>query len=199
MEGEVEFFMTTECLSATDVVFKMVDDNAERCRILAKLGMLRNEGLDYELAPASLELFVLKEMGVRTLPFKVISYHVSQRGVFLDSHAESVNEAIVKVSVQGKREKSSVSDGNGAVNALDLALRAALEEHFPILNGVGLVGYSVESLNGGKGSAAKTRVLIKTARGEDTWTSIGVSEDSILASLTALVDGIEYAILEGKY
>jgi len=104
-----------------------------------------------------------------------------------------MTEATVKIIV-GEKRVVATAEGNGPVNALDSALRAAIGSYFPRLAGIHLVDYRVRVLDTGKGTGAVTRVLIDTTNGEDVWTTIGVSENIIEASWQALVDSIQYKL-----
>ncbi|HKW28522.1 MAG TPA: alpha-isopropylmalate synthase regulatory domain-containing protein, partial [Verrucomicrobiae bacterium] len=124
-------------------------------------------------------------------PFTVETYHVSMRR---DSK-ESVCEATVRVRV-GKTVHHEVAEGDGPVNALDGALRSALVKSFPQLKQVTLTDYKVRILDSGTGTAAKTRVLIQSSDGKREWGTVGVDENIIEASLQALLDSMEYALLK---
>lgn len=89
-----------------------------------------------------------------------------------------------------------MADGEGPVNALDGALRSALAKSFPKLKNVSLTDYKVRILDGVAGTGAKTRVLIASTDGKRQWGTVGVSENIITASLQALVDSLEYALLK---
>jgi 2-isopropylmalate synthase len=106
----------------------------------------------------------------------------------------SVCEATVKVRVADKLSHT-VAEGDGPVNAIDSALRAALVKFYPQLKKVKLTDYKVRILESGTGTAAKTRVLIESSDGRDEWGTVGVSENIIEASLQALTDSIEYTLL----
>jgi 2-isopropylmalate synthase len=103
-------------------------------------------------------------------------------------------EATVKVHVGGNRVIET-REGNGPVNAIDAALRAAISSHFPKLARVHLVDFKVRILDGAAGTGAVTRVLIDASDGERLWSTIGVSENIIQASWQALYDSIVYALL----
>jgi len=107
----------------------------------------------------------------------------------------SVCEATVKVRV-GNDASHTVAEGDGPVNALDGALRAALTKFFPQLKKIALTDYKVRILDGVAGTAAKTRVLITSTDGKREWGTVGVSENIIDASLQALVDSMEYALMK---
>jgi 2-isopropylmalate synthase len=108
---------------------------------------------------------------------------------------ESICEATVKVRV-GETVHHEVADGDGPVNALDGALRNALAKSFPKLKNVTLTDYKVRILDSATGTNAKTRVLIQSSDGKREWGTVGVSGNIIEASLQALVDSMEYALLK---
>jgi 2-isopropylmalate synthase len=105
-------------------------------------------------------------------------------------------EATVKVQV-GDQIMHTAADGNGPVNALDAAVRKALLPFFPRLADVHLTDYKVRILDGEEGTAAQTRVLIDSASGLRTWSTVGSSTNIIEASWQALADSLEYALLNG--
>ena len=82
------------------------------------------------------------------------------------------------------------------MNALDAALRSALIEFYPALEGVRLTDYKVRIIDSAAGTAAKTRVLIESSNGTSEWGTIGVNDNIIEASLQALVDSLEYGLLK---
>jgi 2-isopropylmalate synthase len=96
----------------------------------------------------------------------------------------------------GDKTAHTVAEGYGPVNALDAALRRALVNFFPKLKGVELTDYKVRIINGTTGTAAKTRVLITSSDSKREWGTVGVSTNIIEASLEALVDSLEYALLK---
>ena len=97
----------------------------------------------------------------------------------------------MKIEINGERVYTA-DEGDGPVNALDNALRKALLPFFPALKNMRLADYKVRIIDGGSGTAAKTRVLITSTDGNATWSTVGVSFNIIDASWRALVDGIEY-------
>ena len=101
--------------------------------------------------------------------------------------------AIVEAEVDGE-VKITGGKGNGPVNALDKAMRSALEVFFPCLKEVVLTDYKVRVLDSRHASASKVRVLIESTDGTDTWSTVGVSDDVITASYIALTDSIEYKL-----
>jgi hypothetical protein len=100
-----------------------------------------------------------------------------------------------KIEIGGERVYT-VAEGDGPVNALDNALRKALLPFFPALERMRLADYKVRIIDGGAGTAAKTRVLITSTDGNDDWSTVGTSFNIIDASWRALVDGIEYFLLK---
>ena len=105
------------------------------------------------------------------------------------------SEAVLKICVDGKLEHTA-ADGHGPVDALDKALRKALEEFYPSLRQLKLVDYKVRVLNSEEGTAAKVRVFIESADDEAGWGTVGVSENIIEASWQALVDSISYKLMK---
>ena len=122
--------------------------------------------------------------------FERLKYHV---GVSRKATDSPVTEATVKISVNGD-ERLEVAEGDGPVNALDAALRKALNGDFPGLREMRLIDYKVRVVNGEAGTAARIRVIIESRDDHDVWGTIGVSENIIEASWLALVDAIEYKL-----
>jgi 2-isopropylmalate synthase len=106
---------------------------------------------------------------------------------------ELLAEATVKVEVAGE-VLHTAADGNGPVNALDAALRKALGAFYPVLDRVHLRDYKVRILDGNEATAARTRVVIDSAEGARTWSTMGSDTNIIAASAAALADSLEYAI-----
>lgn len=158
--------------------------------ILEEIARLEGEGYLFENAQASLKLVLRRLLSRSELPFSVESYHVSIRG---NSKIHQC-EAALKVRI-GPQVFHEVAEGNGPINALDCALRQALRRRFKKLDSVSLKDYSVRMLDSAPGTAAKTSVLIESSNGEKTWRTIGVSQNVIEASLQALVDSFEFALL----
>jgi 2-isopropylmalate synthase len=103
-------------------------------------------------------------------------------------------EANVKVKV-GKEVSHTAAEGDGPVNALDIALRKALLPHYPQIEQVRLVDYKVRILDGDKATAATTRVTIDSRNERRNWTTVGSSVNIVDASWQALADSLEYAIM----
>ncbi len=176
-------------LKAQALGFELANDMPELKPILARIKELEHQGYEFEAAEGSLALLIKRILEHKALPFAVDTYHVSMRG----NGNGSVCEATVKVRV-GDAVSHTVAEGDGPVNALDGALRAALVKFFPKLRNVRLTDYKVRIINSSTGTAAKTRVLIQSTNGQREWGTVGVSENIIEASLQALVDSMEYAL-----
>jgi 2-isopropylmalate synthase len=121
----------------------------------------------------------------------VVHYRISDEPKIGDSFKSC---AIVKLEVKGE-EIMTAAEGNGPVNALDLAIKKALVEFFPSLAEVTLTDYKVRVLNSRAATAATVRVIIESSDGDNHWTTLGVSSDVIEASLLALIDSIDYKLL----
>ncbi|NLN62241.1 MAG: citramalate synthase [Myxococcales bacterium] len=151
---------------------------------------LEHEGFQFDGAEASFELLLLAELGVYQPFFKVQYAKVND---LIDGDGYRQSEAILKVMVDGETEHTA-ADGNGPVNALDKALRKALQHFYPLLRDMHLTDYKVRVLGEKNGTVAKVRVLIESTDGDNTWSTVGLSPDIIEASLYALSDSINYKI-----
>ncbi len=166
-------------------------ETPETRRILDQLKALEDQGFQFEGAEASFELLMERALGRHRPYFDLEAYRVIVEEQSGDG--EPVAEATVRVRVKGIPEHTAAA-GNGPVNALDHALRKALEEFYPNLREMRLLDYKVRILDESKGTAAKTRVLITSGDGEETWGTVGVADNIIEASWQALVDSIEYKL-----
>ena len=159
--------------------------------ILTMLKRLEDEGFQFEGAEASFELLMERALGNHRAFFELDGYRVIVEEN--NGDAEPVAEATVRLRVKGIPEHTAAS-GNGPVNALDHALRKALEEFYPSLREMALLDYKVRILDESKGTGAKTRVLVTSGDGDETWGTVGVADNIIEASWVALVDSIEYKL-----
>jgi 2-isopropylmalate synthase len=175
-------------LKAAQLGIPLEKGSAAAKAVLKRVKELENAGYSFEAASGSLELLIRRETGRYTKPFTLTEYHTGFRQ-YRDGHAP-VCEATVKLAVDGTPELT-VAEGRGVVNSLDLALRKALLAFYPEIAAVSLVDYKVRILDGHEATAAKTRVLIVSTDGKETWGTVGVSENIIEASWLALVDGID--------
>src|SRR5215469_1281789 len=182
---------TNILLKAKELGYKLASDAPETREITAKVKELEARGYEYEAAEGSLALLIGRTMKHRDPSFSVETYHVSMRR----DKKESICEATVRVRVDDQIAHT-VAEGDGPVNALDGALRRALVKFFPSLKTVELTDYKVRIINGTTGTAAKTRVLITSSDRKREWGTVGVSENIIEASLEALVDSMEFALLK---
>jgi len=160
-------------------------------KVLQRIKELENAGFAFESAEASVDLMLRRVKDGYVPPFEMIDYttnveHRAGRGLF--------SEATVKVRVGGEVHHE-VAEGNGPVNALNLALRKSIQSVYPRLSNVHLTDYKVRILDSRSGTAAITRVLIDFADGERLWTTVGASANIIEASWTALADSVEYFLL----
>jgi 2-isopropylmalate synthase len=164
-------------------------DDEVTARVLERMKSLEHDGYQFEAADGSFELLLRKEAGEYEPLFRLESWRVivEQRA---DGKVET--EATIKIWVDGERYVRT-AEGNGPVNALDAALRAAITDAHPHLSDIWLTNFKVRILDETKGSDATIRVLIESTDGDDTWGSIGVSTNLISASWMALVDSLEYA------
>lgn len=168
-----------------------LDQNSELlAKVLERVQDLENEGYQFEAAEASFLMLVEKAAGRYSPRFERLGYRVS---VAAGESGEPVTEATVKLRV-GDRIEHAVSEGDGPVNALDAALRKALEPHFPSLRDMSLVDYKVRVINARAGTAARVRVVIESRDSTDVWGTVGVSENVIEASRLALWDAFEYKL-----
>ena len=159
--------------------------------ILNTVKELESKGYQFDGADASFELMVRKSSGNFNDPFDIAGFRL-----FIDEVGDNklTSEASVKVVDRLGNVEHTASDGNGPVDALDSALRKALTKFYPFLSEIRLVDYKVRVLDEKAATAAPVRVLITSSDGKESWTTIGVSDNVIEASLIALSDSIEFAI-----
>jgi 2-isopropylmalate synthase len=158
--------------------------------VLSAIKRKEYDGYHYEAADASLALLIGRTTGEAKPLFDLESFRIiSERR----SGGETTVEATIKLYVKGQRVIST-AEGNGPVNALDRALRKAIEPHYPELKEIHLANYKVRILDEHRATAATTRVLIDSTDGKRLWGAVGVGENIIEASWQALVDGLEYGV-----
>jgi len=173
-------------------------DSPETAQIIDALKDLEHQGYQFEAAESTFDLVIRKKLGKYKPFFELVNFKIIGEQPYEQGKSAS---ALIKVIVDGK-EEITAAEGDGPVNALDKALRKALEVFYPQLAAVHLTDYKVRVLDGGDATAAKVRVLIESSDGERSWSNVGVSSDIIEASWIALVDSIEYKLiqdLEQKY
>jgi len=177
-----------------DFKLKVDPDSPKVTQIVKELKELENRGFQFEGAEASFELLIKKTFGLHRKFFELIGFRV-----IVEKRKEGeipISEATIMVKVDGRLEHTA-ADGNGPVNALDNALRKALEKFYPQLREVALIDYKVRVLTAGTGTSTQVRVLVESGDGKHKWGTVGVSENIIEASWQALVDSIEYKLLRG--
>ncbi|KWW99620.1 transferase [Carbonactinospora thermoautotrophica] len=180
-------------LKGKELGFDLSGEKQTLGRIVERVKDLEARGFTFEAADASFELLLREELdGSRPRFFELESWRVivEQRG---DS-GEPVSEATVKLHAKGERIVAT-AEGNGPVNALDCALRLALERMYPDLAQLELVDYKVRILEGSHGTGAVIRILMETTDGETEWSTVGVDENVIAASWQALEDAVTYGLL----
>jgi len=160
-------------------------------KLLEQVKKMEHEGYVFEAADASVEILARRALGTFRDPFRLIGYRIINR----KSETASEAEAIIKIEVDGQIFHT-VAEGDGPVNALDAALRRALDPVYPTLREVHLEDYKVRVISSRDGTAARVRVLIESHDGDDTWNTIGVSENILEASWLALVDSLSYKLLK---
>jgi 2-isopropylmalate synthase len=165
-------------------------DRQEAREIVKRIKEREFQGYQYEGAEASLSLMLLEAAGKLRQLFTLDSFKILMEKTADQSIS---SEAMVKLNVNGQVVHTA-ADGNGPVNALDNALRKALENHFPCLAEMHLTDYKVRVLDESGATAAKVRVLIESARDGEKWSTVGVSTNVIEASWEALVDSIRYLL-----
>ncbi len=160
-------------------------------QVIDDLKRLEHEGYHFEAADASLELLMRKATGWQQDFFRVESMRVITDDL---PGADFITEATVKVWI-GDQRFVNTCEGNGPVNAIDMALRAALSTRYPELSKVHLTDYKVRILDGATATGAITRVLIDATNGDRSWTTIGVSCNIIEASWRALEESLVFGLL----
>ena len=170
------------------------NQSAEVRRVLESLKQLENEGFQFEAAEASFELLIRRLQPNYRPPFELVDFLVIVERRRSDG---IISEATVKIKV-GDDVFHTAAEGNGPVNALDVAIRKALLQFYPKLASVHLVDYKVRVLDGNDGTGAVVRVSIETSNGKERWGTVGSSGNIIEASWLALADSLEYALLRSS-
>lgn len=172
---------------------KLDKNHSKVQELMATLKERENEGYQFEGAEGSFELLMRKAMGTHKPSFQLLGFRVIVEKK--QDHGASMSEATVMVKV-GEAVEHAAAVGAGPVNALDHALRKALEKFYPQLREVKLLDYKVRVLSANRGTESKVRVLIESGDHKDKWGTVGVSENIMEASWQALADSIEYKLLE---
>jgi 2-isopropylmalate synthase/homocitrate synthase family protein len=177
-----------------EIVPETKKDDPQVLNLTNNLKELENLGYQFEAAEASFDLLIKKAFDMYEKSFNLEGFRiiVEKRG-----DQPVFSEATIKVNVGDEREITA-AEGDGPVNALDSAIRKALQRFYPEITDIDLVDFKVRVLDEDRGTAAKVRVLIESSDGSTSWGTVGVSENLIEASWEALVDSIEYGILLKK-
>jgi 2-isopropylmalate synthase len=170
-------------------------DSGALGRVVERVKDLESRGYSFEAADASFDLIVRQELN----PGAESTFELESWRVIVDRDAAGVvrTEATVKVHAGGRRIVAT-GEGNGPVNALDTALRQALEQVYPDLGQLELLDYKVRIIEGSYGTGAVVRVLVETTDGEHDWDTVGVHENIIEASWQALSDAVTYGLLRSS-
>ncbi len=193
--GNERRILVSELSGRSNIVAMTTKYNIQRDRklmdkILAKVVSKENAGYQFEAAEGSFDLLVKECAGTFTPHFDRLNYHVN---VETDADGKIVTEATVKIRI-GDDIRHEVAEGDGPVNALDAAMRKALNGTFPSLRNLHLVDFKVRVINFEAATAAGVRVVIESQDEDQVWGTVGVSENIIEASWIALVDSFEYKL-----
>jgi 2-isopropylmalate synthase/homocitrate synthase family protein len=168
--------------------------NGNEREVLQRIKELENQGFQFEAAEGSFEMLIRRASPDYEPPFTLLDFTVI---VEKRNGGSMMAQAMVKLKV-GDEVMHVAAEGDGPVNALDLAIRKALLPHFPELADVKIADYKVRIIDEHLGSAAKPRVVIETARGDERWSTVGCSENIIEASWLALWDSLELPLLRAR-
>jgi 2-isopropylmalate synthase len=198
--GNERRFLVSDMAGRKAVLFKaqsldlgLDKDSPQAQAIMARLKEMEHAGYQFEGAEASFELMVRKSVGLYRPRFELEGFRVI---VEKDRNGQIRTEATIKVHVDGEQEHTA-AEGDGPVHALDNALRKALERFYPDLKGIRLTDFKVRVVDAPEqATAASVRVMVESRAGSQTWTTVGVHTNIIEASWQALVDGVEYGLLQ---
>jgi 2-isopropylmalate synthase len=179
---------------AEELGFDINHTNPETRKILEEIKQLEHEGFQFEGAEGSFELLMRRAFDEYQDPFSLEGFRVINE----KREGNSVNsEVMIKLRV-GSEIVHTAAEGNGPVNALDNALRKALEGAYPQISNMKLTDYKVRVLQEKDGTTALVRVLIETSDGHKSWGTVGVSENIIEASWQALADSIVFGLMKSS-
>ncbi|HET8655292.1 MAG TPA: citramalate synthase [Longimicrobiaceae bacterium] len=162
--------------------------------LLQRIKELENEGLQFEAADGSFEMLVRRSDPDYEPPFELLDFTV----IVVKQGLETPRVQVTTKLRVGTDVMHTAAEGHGPVDALDQAIRKALLPHYPELAEVHLVDYKVRIVDAHRGTAARPRVLIESARGEDRWSTVGCSENIIEASWQALWDSLELPLVRER-
>jgi 2-isopropylmalate synthase len=200
--GNMRRVLISDLSGRSNVLFKAkelgveLDESSSAVqKIVDEIKEMEHYGYSYEDAEGSFEVMVKRHTGEMKHFFDLERFQVSIQKDHLEKDARS--EALIKIRV-GNETEITAAEGDGPVNALDQALRKALEKFYPELKEIHLTDYKVRVLDSQNATAAKVRVLIETKNGASSWNTVGVSPDVVEASWKALVDSISYHLLKHR-
>ncbi len=198
MVGNKRRILVSEQSGKSNIIYKarefnvdLIKESTSAQEIVKIIKDLEDIGFQFEGADASLELLMKKAMGIHTRFFKLKGFRV-----IVDKHSDELDplsEATIMIEVDNRVEHTAAL-GNGPVNALDNALRKALEKFYPRIKEVELLDYKVRVISSSTGTGSVVRVLIESGDKKDHWNTVGVSANIIEASWIALVDSLDYKI-----
>ena len=179
---------------AEELDLDLDEDPAKAREVVNEIKKLENKGYQYEAAEGSFQILVNRLMDRHEVYFTLEGFRVVTDQ---SEDGSPRSEATIRVEV-GDRVEHTAADGVGPVNALDHALRKALNEFYPELEEVRLTDFKVRVLDETAGTEAKVRVLVEMADSEESWGTVGVSDNIIEASWQALTDGIDYKLMKTR-
>ena len=199
--GNARRVLVSELSGKSNLLYKAremgmdISDHEEELKVALKhLKKLEHEGYEFEAAEASLRVLLESAVHGETEFFTIDNFRVVTE---MRRDGEVTSEATVKIRL-GERVVHTVAEGDGPVHALDRALHKALHQFFEPLRSVQLTDYKVRVLDASAGTAAKVRVLVQQTDGQESWTTVGVSENILEASYQALADGVRYKLLKHR-
>ncbi len=198
--GNERRILVSELSGQSNVLLKAKEMNMDFSKnteavksVIEAVKKMEQQGYQFEGAEGSFAVLVKKALGEHRTFFDLLGFSVTVE--HNQGTGEIVSQATLKLKIKGEVQHT-VSEGDGPVNALDNALRKALEKYYPTLKSVSLTDFKVRVVNASGGTKAKVRVLIESRDHKDEWSTVGVSENIIEASWHALVDSIEYKLLK---
>ena len=199
--GNERRILVSELSGRSNIVAMTTKHNIQHDRklmdkILAKVVSKEHAGYQFEAAEGSFDLLVKQCAGTFKRHFELVHYRVNVESED-DGSGRITTEATIKIRV-GETVRHEVAEGDGPVNALDAAMRKALNGSFPSLREMHLVDYKVRVINSEAGTAAGVRVVIESRDKEEVWGTVGVSENIIEASWIALADSYEYKLCKDE-
>jgi len=197
--GNTRRVLVSELSGKSNLIYKAKEMNMdlgqdeEKMKVAVnRIKKLENQGYEFEAAEASVRVLMETVLNGEREFFVIDNFRV-----ITDMHrtGEVTSEATVKIRMDD-RTVHTVAEGDGPVHALDKALHTALKQFFESLHPVRLIDYKVRVLEGTEGTGAKVRVHIQQTDGEESWTTVGVSENILEASYLALADGVRYKLIK---